>query len=227
MERHFHEELRDLNQKLASMGRLVESRTREAVRALIERRQDLAVAVATGDYEVNDLENEIDDQTLRLLALQCPVASDLRNLRSAMKVTTDMERIGDKAVTVAEAALRLIGLSPLRPISDVRRLSDVACAMLHDAVEAFAQMDVNRARAVIERDGEADNIRDAIFRLLVTEMMADPATVERALGLILVSRALQRVAAHATNIAEDVIFLVEGRVVRHANGRGAPKNSFH
>jgi phosphate transport system protein len=194
---------------------------------LIERREDLAVAVATGDYEVNDLENEIDDQTLRLLALQCPVASDLRNLRSAMKVTTDMERIGDKAVTVAEAALHLIGLPPLRPISDVRRLSDVACAMLHDAMEAFAQMDVNRARAVIERDGEADNIRDAIFRLLVTEMMADPATVERALGLILVSRALQRVAAHATNIAEDVIFFVEGRVVRHANGRGAPKDSFH
>lgn len=215
MERHFHEELRALNQKIATMGELVEGRTRDAVRALIERREDLAEAVATGDHEINELELDVDDLTLRLLALQHPVASDLRHVRSAIKVNTDLERIGDQAVNIAEASLRLIAMPPLRPIIDVGRLSEVAVAMLHDAMTAFLEQDVPRARAVLARDDEADAIRDTIFRVLLTHMMADPGTVERALGLILVSRALERVADHATNIAEDLIFVVEGRVIRH------------
>ena len=216
MERHFHEELRNLNQKLVLMGVLVEARVRDAVSALIERREDLAVQVATGDHEVNDIEVEIDDMTLRLLALQHPVASDLRLVRSAIKVNTDLERIGDKAVNIAETALRLISLPPLRPIIDVGRLSDVACTMLHEAMDAFIELDVDLARSVLEQDDEADGIRDTIFRVLLTHMMADPATVERAMGLILVSRSLERVADHATNIAEDIIFVVEGRIVRRA-----------
>jgi phosphate transport system protein len=218
MERHFHEELRELNQKLALMGDLVETRTRDAVKALIERNEEMAVAVATGDHEVNDLEDKIDDLTLRLLALQHPFASDLRHVRSAIKATTDLERIGDQAVHIAEATLRLISVPPLRPIIDVGRLADVACDMVHEAMTAFAELDVKRAQSVLERDNEADGIRDTIFRVLLTHMMADPATVERALGLIFVSRALERIADHATNIAEDLIFLVEGRMVRRADG---------
>jgi phosphate transport system protein len=221
MQRHFHEELRALNQKLATMGQLVEERTRGALTALIERRPDLATAVAVGDHDVNELELEIDDLTLRLLALQHPVASDLRHVRSAIKVNTDLERIGDQAVNIAEAALRLIALPPLRPLLDIGRLSDVAVAMLHDAMGAFLEQDVARARAVLMRDDDADALRDTIFRVLLTHMMADPATVERALGLILISRGLERIADHATNIAEDLIFVVEGRVVRHAGQHGS------
>jgi phosphate transport system protein len=221
MERHFHEELRSLNEKIGAMGALVESRTRDAMRALIERREDLAEAVATGDHEVNELELEIDDLTLRLLALQHPVASDLRHVRSAIKVNTDLERIGDQAVNIAEAALHLVSLSPLRPIIDVARLSEVVVTMLHEAMKAFLEQDVVRARSVLVCDDEADGIRDTIFRVLLTHMMADPGTVERALGLVLVSRALERIGDHATNIAEDLIFVVEGRVVRRAEERDA------
>jgi phosphate transport system protein len=221
MERQFHEELRELNQKIGAMGELVGSRTREAMRALVERREELAEAVATGDQEVNDLESEIDDLTLRLLALQNPVASDLRHVRSAIKVNTDLERIGDQAVNIAEAALRLISLPPLRPLIDVSRLSEMVLTMLDDAIKAFIEQDVPRARAVLACDDDADATRDTIFRVLLTHMMADPGTVERALGLILVSRALERIGDHATNIAEDLIFLVEGRVVRRAEERDA------
>jgi phosphate transport system protein len=215
IERHFHEELRALNQKLGEMGALVERRTHEAMRALIEHRHDLAEMVATGDQEVNELELEVDDMTLRLLALQHPVASDLRHVRSAIKVNTDLERIGDQAVNIAEATLRLITLPPLRPTIDLARLSEISEGMVHDAMRAFLEQDVALARSVLLRDDDADASRDSIFRVLLTHMMADPGTVERALGLIFVARSLERIADHATNIAEDLIFLVEGRVVRH------------
>jgi phosphate transport system protein len=218
MEHHFQEELRELNLKVARMGELVEMRARDAVRALVERREELAVTVATGDHEVNDLETEIDELTLKLLALQHPVASDLRYVRSAIKVNTDLERIGDQAVNIAEATLRLVGLTPLRPVIEVSRLAEVACGMVRDAMTAFNDLDVAGAKAVLERDDDADSIRDTIFRVLLTYMMADPSTVERALGLIFISRALERIADHATNIAEDVIFLVEGHMIRRVAG---------
>jgi phosphate transport system protein len=220
MERHFHEQLRALEQKLETMGALVQARVRDAMRALVERREDLAVAVAGGDEAVNELELDVDDLSLQLLALQHPVASDLRHVRSAIKVNTDLERIGDQAVNIADYALRLMHVPPLKPVFEVDRLAAHALQMLGDAMKAFATKDANLARSVIVRDADADDMRDAIFRVLLTHIMADPGTVERALGLIFVSRALERVADHATNIAEDVIFLVEGRVVRH--GASAP-----
>jgi phosphate transport system protein len=216
MERHFHEQLRALEEKLEKMGALVQSRVREAMRALVERREDLAIAVAGGDEAVNELELDVDDLSLQMLALQHPVASDLRHVRSAIKVNTDLERIGDQAVNIADYALRLMHVPPLKPVFDVDRLAAHALRMLDDAMKAFATKDANLARSVIVRDADADDMRDAIFRVLLTHIMADPGTVERALGLIFVSRALERVADHATNIAEDVIFLVEGRVVRHS-----------
>jgi phosphate transport system protein len=171
--------------------------------------------VASGDGAVNDLEVEVDDLCLKLLALQSPVASDLRRIRSILKANTDLERVGDQAVNIAQVAIGLMALPPLRPILDVARLGELATGMLHDSMVAFADQDIALAHAVLPRDDEADAIRDSVFRVLLTHMMADPGTVERAMGLILISRCLERIADHATNIAEDLIFLVEGRDVRH------------
>lgn len=134
-----------------------------------------------------------------------------------LKANTDLERVGDQAVNIAQTALGLLAVPPLKPTLEVGRLGDVALAMLHDSMTAFVENDVSLARSVLLRDDEADGLRDTIFRVLLTHMMADPGTVERALGLILVSRALERIADHATNIAEDLIFLVEGRIVRLEN----------
>jgi phosphate transport system protein len=214
-ERLFHEELRALTERLTAMGALVEARGREAIRALVDNDADLAAAVASGDAAVNDLELEVDGLCFRLLALQHPVASDLRRVRSIIMVNTDLERVGDQAVNIAQVAIDLVAQPPLKPLFDIRGMADVAFAMLHDSMTAFVNEDVPLARAVLERDNEADGMRDTVFRVLLTHMMADSSTISRALALILVSRCLERIADHATNIAEDLIFLVEGRDVRH------------
>jgi phosphate transport system protein len=215
MERHFHEDLRSLTGRLTAMGELVESRVRDALTALVERQSDLAVKVASGDAAVNALELEVDDLCIKFLALQNPMASDLRLVRSIIKVNTDLERVGDQAVNVAQGVIRLLSKPLLRPTFDVARLGETAIGMLHDSLRSFVEQDVTLAQSVLVRDDEADELRDGIFRVLLTHMMADPGVIERALGLILVSRCLERVADHATNIAEEVIFFVEGRVVRH------------
>lgn len=216
MERHFHEDLRSLTGRLTAMGELVESRVRDALTALVERQPDLAVKVASGDAAVNALELEVDDLCIKFLALQNPMASDLRLVRSIIKVNTDLERVGDQAVNVAQGVIRLLSKPLLRPTFDVARLGETAIGMLHDSLRSFVEQDVVLAQSVLVRDDEADELRDGIFRVLLTHMMADPGVIERALGLILVSRCLERVADHATNIAEEVIFFVEGRVVRHS-----------
>jgi len=218
MERHFHENLRSLTGRLTAMGELVESRVRDALAALLHRQSDLAVKVATGDAAVNELELEVDDLCIKFLALQNPVASDLRLVRSIIKVNTDLERVGDQAVNIAQGVIRLLSLPLLRPTFDVARLGEAAVGMLHDSLRSFVEQDVALAQSVLGRDDEADEMRDGIFRVLLTHMMADPGVIERALGLILVSRCLERIADHATNIAEEVVFAVEGRVVRHGGG---------
>jgi phosphate transport system protein len=218
MQRHSHDDLRALAGKLTAMGGLVESRVKDAMAALIQRQADLAVRVASGDAAVNDIELEVDDLCMKFLALQSPVASDLRLVRSIIKVNTDLERVGDQAVNIAQSVLRLVALPPLRPTLEIGLLGDTAIGMLHDSLTAFVTQDVANARSVLERDDMADELRDSIFRILLTHMMADPGVIERALGLILVSRSLERIADHATNIAEELIFVVEGRVVRHGGG---------
>jgi phosphate transport system protein len=220
----FHEELRALTALLVAMGVLVEERARDAVTALVDRRADLAVIVASGDADVNDMELQVDERTLRLLALQHPVASDLRQVRSAIKVNTDLERIGDQAVNIAQAAIPLISLPPLPATQDVGRLAEVSLGMLHDSVTILGTLDSALARSVLGRDDEADGLRDTIVRLLLTQMTADPATTERALSLLTISRALERIADHATNVAEELIFLVEGRVVRHSHIVAEPRD---
>jgi phosphate transport system protein len=218
MQRHFHDDLRHLTERLIAMGELVESRSREAIAALFERQTDLAVKVASGDDAVNALELEVDDLCIKFLALQNPVASDLRLVRSIIKVNTDLERVGDQAVNIAQAVLRLLPLPPLRPILEISLLGETALAMLHDSLKAFTTQDVAAAQSVLERDDRADSLRDSTFRVLLTHMMEDPGVIERALGLILISRGLERIADHATNIAEDAIYAVEGREVRHQGG---------
>ena len=222
MQRHFHEDLQALTGRLTAMGELVESRVRDALAALLQRQADLAVKVATGDIAVNELELEVDDLCIKFLALQNPVASDLRLVRSIIKVNTDLERVGDQAVNIAQGVIRILAQPLLRPTLDVARLGEAAVSMLHDSLRSFVEQDVALATSVLGRDDEADELRDGIFRVLLTHMMADPGVIERALGLILVSRCLERIADHATNIAEEVIFVVEGRVVRHGGGTVKP-----
>jgi phosphate transport system protein len=213
--RHFETELQALKNRLLGMGALVEERVHVAMQALMERRIEAAESIVAGDAEVNDLQIEIDDRCLKLLALQNPMASDLRLITAAMKINADLERIGDQAVNIAENAVKVAALPPLRPIVDLPRMAELAEAMTRDSLDAFVRRDAELARAILARDDEVDQLKDQIFRVLLTHMMADPGTIERALSLILVSRNLERIADHATNIAEDVIFVVEAKDVRH------------
>jgi phosphate transport system protein len=216
MERHhFEGDLQALKKTLLAMGALVEQRMHQAIAALMERRPESAEEVSRSDQEVNNLQIEIDDRCLKLLALQGPLASDLRLITAAMKINADLERIGDQAVNIAENAVKVAALPPLRPIVDLPRMAELAEAMTRDSLDAFVRRDAELARDILARDDEVDQLKDQIFRVLLTHMMADPGTIERALGLILVSRNLERIADHATNIAEDVIFVVEAKDVRH------------
>jgi phosphate transport system protein len=212
---HFDAELTVLKRRLLNMGALVEERVHEAVQGLIERRADAAQRIVASDQEVNDLQIEIDERCLRLLALQQPMAADLRLVTAAMKINADLERIGDQAVNIAEQAERILAQPPLKPMIDLPRMAEIAERMTRESLDAFVRKDADLARAILARDDEVDQLKDHVFRVLLTYMMADPGTIERALSLILVSRHLERIADHATNIAEDVIFVVEARDVRH------------
>jgi phosphate transport system protein len=216
MERHhFEEELQTLKNRLLTMGALVEERAHQAVRSLVNRSQEAAEQIIASDKEVNDLQIDIDDRCLKLLATQTPLASDLRLITSAMKINADLERIGDQAVNIAENVIKLLPQPPLKPLIDIPRMAEIAQQMTRDALDSFVKRDATLARDVLKRDDEVDNLKDQVFRELLTYMMADPGTIQRALALILISRNLERIADHATNIAEDVIFLVEAKDVRH------------
>jgi phosphate transport system protein len=215
MERHFHEELRALEDRFAAMGALVEQRVRDAVVALRERRPDLAAEVASGDGPVDEFELEIDDQCLKLLALKNPVGSDLRMVRAILKADTDLERIGDQAVNMAQVAIKFLDGPPIPPVRDLDPLATLALAMLHDALVAFVQRDVDRALSVLDRDDAADATRDAIFRSRLSLMRLEPGTAELGVALIFIARCLERIADHATNIAEELVFVVQGRDIRH------------
>jgi phosphate transport system protein len=216
MERHhFEEDLQALKQRLLTMGALVEERAHSAIGALIHRRLDEAELIINSDKDVNDLQIEIDDRCLKLLALQQPIAKDLRLITSAMKINDDLERIGDQAVNIAQNTIKLLPQPPLKPLIDIPRMAEIAEKMTRDSLDAFVKRDPELARSVLRRDDEVDQLKDQVFRELLTYMMADPGTIQRALALILISRNVERIADHATNIAEDVIFLVEAKDVRH------------
>jgi phosphate transport system protein len=223
MERHhFEAELQALRNQLLTMGGLVEERVHRAVHALVHRAEEEAQRVIATDKEINDLQIDVDNRCLKLLATQTPLAVDLRLITSAMKINADLERVGDQAVNIAESVLVLIPQPPLKPLIDIPRMATIAEKMIRDALDAFVEKDAELARDVLRRDDEVDELKDQVFRELLTYMMADPGTIQRALSLILISRNLERIADHATNIAEDVIFITEARDVRHHAGAEKP-----
>ena len=216
MERHhFEEELQALKRRLLNMGALVEERVHQAIQALMERRPESTDKIIAGDQDVNDLQIEIDDRCLKLLALQQPMASDLRLITAAMKINSDLERIGDQAVNIAQRAIELNQEPQLKPYIDLPRMADKAQRMVKDALDSFVSRDTGLAREVCGRDSEVDALKEQIFRELLTYSMSDPKTIARAIRLILISRFFERVADHATNIAEMVIYMVESKMVRH------------
>jgi phosphate transport system protein len=213
--RHFDDELQQLQERLLAMGGIVEERVRLAVGALVDRDAGAIRRVIDGDRPVNDLHLEIDGRAFTLLALHQPMASDLRAIVAAIKINTDLERVGDLAVNIAQAAERYLTHPPVKPLIDIPRMAGIAQLMLHDALDAFVRRDTVLAQRVLDRDDELDALKMQVFRELLTYMLQDAGTIEPSLDLILISRHLERVGDHATNVAEDVIFIVSARDVRH------------
>jgi phosphate transport system protein len=213
--RHLDEQIQELQKRLLLMGRLAESMIQLALRTLIERNESLGAEVLRKEKEVNDLQIEIDDSAVKLTALQQPVGGDVRFLFMASRIATELERIGDQAVNIIQNAHHVLKAPGLKPLVDLPVMGEIAEKMVRDGLEALVNKDCSLAMRVLEEEKKVDAHRDQIFRVLLTYMMADPGTIERALALILISRNLERVGDHATNIAEEIIYLVEGREVRH------------
>jgi phosphate transport system protein len=213
--RHFQDELEALKARLLEMGGYAEDRLQSAVKGLVDR--DLAVIerVLGGDAPINQMHIEIDDRSFKLLALHQPMASDLRTIVAAVKINTDLERVGDLAVNIAEAARRYMEHPPVKELIDIPRMAVIAQHMLRDALDAYVRQDTALAQQVLDRDDELDALKTLVFRELLTFMLHNQSTIEPSLDLILISRHLERIGDHATNVAEDVIFMVEARDVRH------------
>ncbi|MGQ9645099.1 MAG: phosphate signaling complex protein PhoU [Thermodesulfobacteriota bacterium] len=214
-ETHFQKELEALKANLLKMAAMVEEAIRDSVRSLVKRDSELAQKVFELEEHINTLDNETDEMCLKLLALRQPMAVDLRFITSAMKIVTDLERMGDQAVNIAERALSLNQEPQLKPYIDIPRMAEITQSMVKDVLDAFVNRDSTLARSVCERDDLVDGLNDQVFRELLTYMMSDPKTTTRAVHLMIVSRCLERIADHATNIAEDVIFMVDALVIKH------------
>ncbi len=218
MQISFDEELATLKEKILLMGSKVEESIRLALKSIVDRDSRLAKKVIQLDRDINDIEIEIDEICHRLLALHQPMAGDMRFITSAMKINSDLERQGDLAVNMAERALTLNEVAPLKPFIDIPRLAGITQEMVKVSLDSLVNRDSKMARSVCERDDEVDNLNDQIIRELISYMLEDRANIKRALDLILVSRYLERIADHATNVAEDVIYMVEGKDIRHSRG---------
>jgi phosphate transport system protein len=197
------------------MGGLAEDRLRLAVRGLVDRDLTVIERVMAGDAAINHLHIEIDDRCFKLLALHQPMAVDLRAIVAAVKINTDLERVGDLAVNIAEASIRYLQHPPVKELIDIPRMAEIAQGMLREALDAFVRRDLAMAQTVLDRDDELDMLKTLVFRELLDHMLQDQSTIEPSLDLILVSRHLERIGDHATNVAEDVIFLVSAKDVRH------------
>jgi phosphate transport system protein len=217
---HFQEELQQLKTRLLEMGGLAEDRVRTVVQALVDRNAVLVGRVLTGDGPINQLHIEIDSRCFKLLALHQPMAVDLRAIVSAVKINTDLERVGDLAINIAEAVQRYMRHPPVKALIDIPRMADIAQRMLRDALDAYVRRDTALAQAVLNEDDALDSLKTQVFRELLTYMLQAPSTIEPSLDLILISRHLERIGDHATNVAEDVIFMVSARDVRHHAGEG-------
>lgn len=215
MERPFDEELTALKQKLLEMAAHVEEAIALSIQSLKDRNEELAREVIREEATTNSYDIVIDEICMRLLALRQPVATDLRFIASSMKIGTDLERMGDLAVNIAERALKLLRFPLLKPLLDIPSMARLAQGMVKDAIDAFVQGDARLARSVCERDDEVDQLNEQLFRELLTYTITDPGTIPRAIELILIGRNLERIADHATNLCEDVIYILRGEVIKH------------
>jgi phosphate transport system protein len=214
-QRQFDKELEDLKKRLIHMAALAETMIDKAIGELVQRDAHIADKVPAYEQEINRLQIEIDEAALTLLATRQPVASDLRFIVAATKINGELERIGDLAINITQNAQTLLGQPPLKPLIDLPHMADLARKMVRDSLDAFVGGDALLAQSVILADDRVDALKDQILRELLTYMLSDPRTIERALALILVSRHLERIGDHAVNIAEDVIYMTQGRDVRH------------
>ncbi|HLG43099.1 MAG TPA: phosphate signaling complex protein PhoU [Planctomycetota bacterium] len=213
--RHFDDQIAQLKARLVQMATAAETMIDFSIRSLVDRRTERHADVFKDEERVNDLHIEIDEKVITLLALQHPVAADLRFVVMASKMAGELERIGDQAVNICQNTAKLLESPPLKPLIDIPIMAETARRMLRESLDAFVRQDAALAKKVLDSDDEVDAFKDQIFRELLTYMMSDPATIPRAMCLILISRNLERVGDHATNIAEDVIYLAQGRDVRH------------
>ena len=217
---HFESELAALKQKLLLMASHAESAVNNSIKALVDRDDDLARKVAEDDDKIDHLEQEVDAACVALLA-KAPLATQLRLITSAMKIARDLERVGDEATTIARRSLDLSQEPQLKPYVDIPRMAAMAMAMLNDALGAFVDGDTARARAVIPRDKDVDQLNKQLYRELASFMIEKPTTITRCLNLMTISKALERIADHAKNVAEDVVFLYEARDIRHLGATAA------
>ena len=215
--RHFEQELEQLKAKLLEMSALVESAVYRSVQGVVEKNEELAHQVLKNESRINQLEIEIDDMAISLLALQAPLAADLRLVTAAIKINNDLERMGDLSVSIAQAALALIREPIIRPLIDIPHIAGLAQGMVRKALDAFVNRDSELARSVLASDDAVDNMRTASYHELISFMENNPQQIRQAIYLLSVVRNLERVADHATNVAEDVLFLVKGIDVRHHN----------
>jgi len=217
-DKKYEEELKKLREEILYMGGLIEDQIQKAVKSLVDRDSDLADIIIERDHEVNRLDVDIDDLCIRLLALHQPAGRDLRFITTGLKITTDLERIGDMAVNICERALELNEEQQLKPYIDIPRMAQVSQRMIHESLDAFVREDTDLALKVCKDDDEVDQLNAQIFRETITFMIENPQTISRATKIGSISKYLERIADHATNIAEMVIFMVKGKSIRHLKG---------
>jgi len=215
MHRHIDEELSDLKQELLRMGALVEEQIERAIRSLVDRDTELAARVIERDKLVNRFDVEIDETCIRLLALQAPAARDLRFVTTAMKISTELERMSDLSENICERVIELNEEPQLKPYIDIPRMANRAMQMVREALDAFVRYDAALARKVCADDDFVDDLTHQLFRELLSFMLENPATITRAIRLTFIGKYIERIADHATNISELVIYMVEGKIVRH------------
>ncbi|HWP23196.1 MAG TPA: phosphate signaling complex protein PhoU [Candidatus Binatia bacterium] len=214
-DKRYEEDLRKLREEILYMGGLIEDQIQKAVKSLVDRDSELARVIIERDHEVNRLDVEIDELCIRLLALHQPAGKDLRFITTGLKITTDLERIGDMAVNICERALELNREPQLKPYIDIPRMARIAQRMIRESLDAFVREDTDLALKVCKDDEEIDQLNSQIFREVISFMIEDPHTVSRAMMISSVSKYLERIADHATNIAEMVVFMVKGKSIRH------------
>ncbi|AKL98023.1 phosphate signaling complex protein PhoU [Endomicrobium proavitum] len=215
--RHFEIEMNDLKSRLVDMAGLVQKMIKETIAQLVERKEKSAAIILGFEKEVNIEEIVIDDTCLKLIALNQPVGADLRFITSAMRINSDLERMADEAVNISEKASDLIKYPELKPLIDIPKMADIVTQMVKDCIEAFNTSDAHLAKSVLEKDDEVDDLRDVVLKDLKEYMVksSDPETIQRAVDLIIIARSFERIGDHATNISEDVIFMVHGKDIRH------------